>query len=355
MAANLAVCIAEALSRWTRVNVGVGPGWSLAEDAELVASALWPPLPIAAHIKGRTDAQAARRRWQLAEALKLRQITVALEPGGLEALASAIRTQHRQLLFTQRAAAVGVDAPVVLTKRVLDKQEAVGRCPAVSAALPKLLGGYGGQGGAPPTTMLQVRDVIAVALPPCPLAAAAATRAVWLMDAADGTSGMHVRESGAQRARPAAAGINCPINPGSWLASLEPVEACTTPVLLTGGNGTALHGVSLPSGLGVLPSDHPVQEWLEMLHSPGAAAPQASAAGGGAAEGGGSAWSRRHNDDARRRSSTSCRPCRPIFLDRHTAWGGCGCASSFAVRRRRTWPRCIRAEAKRSTSSTMQV
>ena len=69
--------IAEALSRLKRASVGEGPGWSLGEDAELVASALWPPLPIAAHIEGRTAGQAARRRWQLAGALKLRQITVA--------------------------------------------------------------------------------------------------------------------------------------------------------------------------------------------------------------------------------------------------------------------------------------
>ena len=212
-------CIADGLSLWKRANVGEGSAWSLGEDAELVASALWPPRVTPARIEGRTDDQAARRRGLLANALKLRELTLTLEPDARKALASALRTQHRQVLFTQRAGAVGVDAPPVLSKRVLSEQEAMARCAAISAALPMLLGGYGGRGRAPPTTMLQLRDVMAVALRPSPLAMAAATKTVWLVGAPNGTSGMHVRESGAQCAHPAAAGINCPINPSSWLAS----------------------------------------------------------------------------------------------------------------------------------------
>ena len=255
-----ATAFREHLDRWLDgKRVATSRSWRPVEDAELIATLLWPPNTPKAIVPGRSLADAGRRRGELARELGISRRALCIPPEELSSIAGWLRQRQNPILYSLRATAMDGMVPKLLEKRLVSRAEAsVALGPAVQQGLDMLLQGYGGS-NAPPQSPVRVLDVVTTPHESTPLMLAARTKNVWL-NRPDGSPGLFVRELGASNGQSEHSDLS-----SDWVAAIETLPG-TEPALFTASNCSVLHAVALPSALNVLPDAHPAAAWIRRLH-----------------------------------------------------------------------------------------
>ena len=240
-------------------RVATSRSWRAVEDAQLIATLLWPPNTPPAMVPGRKDREAVRRRGELSFDVGISKWKLLLQPHELKAISDWLRQWRGPILYSLRATVMDNMVPKLLEKRLVSRAEVsmtLGR--AVQQGLDKLLQGYGGS-NAPPQRPVRVLDVVTTPCESTPLMLAARTKNVWL-NRPDGSPGLFVRELGASNGQSEHSDLS-----SDWVEAIETLPG-TEPALFTASNCSVLHAVALPSALNILPDAHPAAAWIQRLH-----------------------------------------------------------------------------------------